>query len=407
MRILKVKLYPTAKQKDLLRQFLGNVRFVWNKLVEMKIYGFNKAAREIIKLKEKYEFLKLSPAQTLQQTARKLNQGYLNYKKGYTNKPSLKKRKNFDGILIFPQHFRLEDGKINIPKLGWINFKDKICAKDRFEYIQKYLKQLWIKEEPNGFFAFLVFDDRFYQYEKENDNSWIGVDVGLKNTITLSNGEKFRLDKKDILKIAWKIERLQSVIDKKKNINKKRGIKNSKRLWKLQLRKLKLFKKIQNMKDDFYHKVVNHILNSHEYVVVEDLNLNKLIKKKTENKKRDKAIHKELQYISLGRFFEILKYKADKTNCKIIKVNPFNTSRQCSNCGWINENLNLSNRVFKCKKCGIILDRDINAARNILHLGRVELNGREMAEIAYTPTSQAMEDVRILKTFSLGGCQEA
>ncbi|HDD43692.1 MAG TPA: hypothetical protein ENG63_02365, partial [Candidatus Desulfofervidus auxilii] len=272
------------------------------------------------------------------------------------------------------------------------------------KYIQQHTKQIWIKENAQGFFAYLVFDDSFFQYKKQNNNSWIGLDVGLRNTITLSNGEKFVLNKKAIMKTALKIEKLQSVIDKKKNINKKRGVKNSKRLLKLQLRKLKLFKKIENIKDDFYHKAVNHILNSHEYVVVEDLNLNGLREKKTENKKRDRAIHKELQYISLSRFFEILKYKAEEKNCKIIKVNPFNTSKQCSNCKWIDENLKLSDKIFKCKNCGMILDRDINAAKNILHLGRVELNVREMAANlpirllpqAGTSMLQLEEDVRIM-----------
>jgi len=392
MKVLKVKLYPKSKQKQLLKQYLGNTRFVWNKLVEMNIYSFAEGCKKVTKLKQVYEFLSLSPSQTLQQIVRKLNQAYMNYKKGYTRKPSFKKKKNFDGILIFPQGFKLLHKKIKIPKLGWIKFKDKICTKKKFEYIQKYIKQVWIKEEPNGFFAFLVFDDSFWQYKKPNSNSWAGIDVGLKNTITLSTGEKFELDKKTIMKIAKKIERLQSIIDKKKNINQKRGIKDSKRVWKLQVRKLRLFKKIDNIRKNFYYKVINHILNNHEYVVIEDLNLKALKEKETNNKKMDKTIHKELQYISLGKFFEILEYKAKERGCKIIKVNPYNTSKTCSRCGWINNDLKLSDRVFKCTKCGLRLDRDVNASINILLLGKKEYNGREMGEAStssYTPPPQA------------------
>ncbi|MDL1957075.1 MAG: helix-turn-helix domain-containing protein, partial [Candidatus Desulfofervidus auxilii] len=159
MKILKIKLYPKAKQEELLRQFLGNTRFVWNKLVEMKVYSFIKGCKKITELKEKYEFLQLSPSHTLQQMARKLNQAYKNYKKGYTNKPSFKRKKNFDGILIFPEHFQILDKKIKIPKLGWIKFKDKISSKEKFKYIQQHTKQIWIKENAQGFFAYLVFDD--------------------------------------------------------------------------------------------------------------------------------------------------------------------------------------------------------------------------------------------------------
>ena len=387
MKTLKVKLYPNKEQQNSLRQFLGNTRFIWNKLIEENIYTLTKAGRRITELRKENDFLRLSPVQTLQQTALQLIKAYKMYKKGYTKKPSFKKKKNFDGILIFPHRFKLSISKIGIPKLGWIKFKDKIISKEKFKLIQENIRQIWIKEEPDGFFAYFIYNDNSNK-KKQNNNSWIGIDLGLKDTITLSSGEKFRINAEKIKKIIRKIKRLTSVIDKKKNINKKRKIKNSNRLRKLQIRRLKFFKKIKNIRDDFYHKVVNRILNSHEYAVIEDLKLSKLREKDAEVKKQSKNFHKKLNYLALGRFLEILKYKAEDKGCKLIKVNPSNTSRICSNCGWLNEKLSISDRVFRCRKCGLVLDRDINASRNILRLGWTELNGREMVGKypTYTPT---------------------
>jgi len=228
MKTLKVKLYPNKGQQNSLRQFLGNTRFIWNKLIEENIYTLTKAGRKITELRREYDFLRLSPAQTLQQTASQLIKAYKMYKKGYTKKSSFKKKKDFDGVLIFPQWFKFSISKINVSKLGWIKFKDKIVSKEKFKLIQKNIRQIWIKEEPNGFFAYLVYDDKSNK-KKQNNNSWIGIDLGLKDTITLSSGEKFRINTEKIKKIIRKIERLTSVIDKKKNINKKRKIKNSNR----------------------------------------------------------------------------------------------------------------------------------------------------------------------------------
>jgi len=106
--------------------------------------------------------------------------------------------------------------------------------------------------------------------------------------------------------IVRKIEKLQSVIDKKREINKKRGTKYSRRIRALERRRDRLFKKIESIKRDFYYKTINHILNSHEYVVIEDLDLKELREHKGENKIVCRKVHNYLQHISLGEFFRIL-----------------------------------------------------------------------------------------------------
>lgn len=374
--IIKVKIYARRTKTQLLSQSLGNSRFVWNKLLEKnkEIYRREKKflfypdmCREITKMKEEYPFLKQSPSQTLQQIARKLDRSLkdgIKRKKGF---PQFKKKSRYDGILIFPQGFKFDGRKLYLPKIGWVSIKDKITKKPEWEKIKASAKQVWVKEEVYGFFAYIVYDRE--KEEKEKNGEAVGIDVGIKNTLTMSNGEVISLDTRRIMALVRKAERLQSIIDKKRAINKKRGIKNSKRIEELERRRDKILKKIQNIKVDFYYKVANHILNSHEYVVVEDLNLKELKEAEKCSKVVRKKVNKYLQYISLSEFFRILEWKSELYGREIIRVNPKDTSKTCSNCGYVNHKLKLSDRVFKCPVCGLKIDRDLNASINILKRG--------------------------------------
>jgi|GEM_PF-3224738 len=376
--IIKTKIYAGKQKQQLLRQSLGNIRFVWNKFVWLekeyykqhkKFIRFAGLCREITRMRKEYEFLNYTSIWNLQQIARKFNFAlrlFIKHKsKGYKF-PSYKRKKNYDGILIYPKDFKINGKMIYLPKIGWVRIKDKATKKSLWKHITETAKQVWVKEEPDGFFAYIVYEKEL-SIQRQNGKI-VGIDLGIRNTITISNGETISLPIKNIMRIAKKIEELQSIIDKKKHINKKRGIKQSKRVIYLERRRSKLLKRIKNIKYDFYQKTINHILKSHEYVVVENLELKELKEVKSENKKATKKIHKYLQYISLSKFYQILEYKAILYGRKIIKVNPKNTSKMCSRCGHIN-NITLSTKVFKCSECGFRIDRDLNASINIYKMG--------------------------------------
>ena len=316
--IIKVKVYARQTKTQLLRQSLGNSRFVWNKLLEKnkeiykrekKFLFFAKMCKEITRMKEEYSFLKQSPSQTLQQIARKLDRGLkdgIKRKKGF---PRFKKKSRYGGILIFPQSFKFDGRKLYIPKIEWVSIKDKITKKPKWERIKQTAKQVWIKEDVDGFFAYIVYEKE--PEPKERNGKVVGIDVGIKNTLTMSNGEVISLNTKRIMDLVRKVEILQSIIDKKRAINRKRGIEKSKKVEELEKRRDKILKRIQNIKIDFYYKVSNRILNSHEYVVVENLDLRELKEAKKGNKMVRRKVNKYLQYISLSVFFRILKWKAN------------------------------------------------------------------------------------------------
>jgi len=404
---IKVKLYPNNKKIQLLRQSLGNTRFIWNKLLEKQIELYQREkkfiwyfemCKEITKLRGEHPFLKESSGLVLQQMARKLDFALKNFvkHKDMLDFPRFKRKSRYDGILIYPKDFRLANNAIYLPKIGWVRFKDKIVKKPQWKQIVDTAKQIWVKEDTDGFFAYIQYNKN-PELEVSN-NKIVGIDVGIKNTLTLSNGDKYSIDKEQIINLVKRAEYLQSIIDTKREINKKKGIRFSRRLEYLRRKRLRILKRIRNIHQDFYYKIINHILNSHEYVAVEDLDLAELIQVEHENEKAEKNIHKYLMYISLGKFFRVLEYKAQLHGRKIIKVEPEDTSKTCSNCGYIFHELKLSDRIFKCPLCGFRIDRDLNAAINILKraieilleslspsAGQVEYR-REMARVrlAYT-----------------------
>ncbi len=192
-------------------------------------------AKELIKMKEEYSFLKQSPSQTLQQIARKLDRSLKDGIKRKNGFPKFKKKSKYDGILIFPQGFKFDCRKLYLPKIGWISIKDKITKKSEWEKIKASATQIWVKEEVDGFFAYIVYerekDEKSslfpFLYKKGCKEEWVvGIDVGIKNMLTMSNGEVISLDTRRIMALVRKAEKLQSIIDKKKTINKKRGERN-------------------------------------------------------------------------------------------------------------------------------------------------------------------------------------
>ncbi len=147
-----------------------------------------------------------------------------------------------------------------------------------------------------------------------------------------------------------------------------RKVKGSKKYLKLQRRIAKLHEKIANQRNDFLHKLSKRIIGDNQAVIVEDLKVKELI--------QNSRLSKHITDASWRRFISYLEYKAKLYGRKPIKVNPFYpSSKLCSVCGYKNENLNLSDRKWKCPKCGTEHNRDYNATLNLLKEGLKLIKG--------------------------------
>jgi len=146
----------------------------------------------------------------------------------------------------------------------------------------------------------------------------------------------------------------------RKLANKKRGSNNRKRV-KNQL--VKAYEKTTNIREDFQHKLANKLLTENDTIVIENLNVKKMME--SESFTVSKA---NIMDASWSSFAAKLAYKAERAGKLLIEVNPANTSKTCSGCGKIKE-MTLADRTYHCEACGLNMDRDHNAALNILRLG--------------------------------------
>lgn len=179
----------------------------------------------------------------------------------------------------------------------------------------------------------------------------IGVDVGLEHFATLSNGQEicnprfFKRGEKALAKAQRKLAKL------------KKGTSERRKQGRVVA---KIHERISNQRKDFCHKESKKIVDQYQYICVEDLNVIKMIEKK--------SFAKSITDASWSQFRQFLTYKAEEAGRKLGLVNPAYTSQDCYRCGY-REAKNLSERMHCCKNCGYQASRDLNAAQNILALG--------------------------------------
>jgi len=184
----------------------------------------------------------------------------------------------------------------------------------------------------------------------------VGIDVGLASFATLSTGEKIdnpRFFKTDAKKLAKTQRRLSKAAERSPDRKKQRKKMSC------------IHEKIANRRKDFAHKLSARLVKENQVIVFEKLDIKDMMSNHTNvfgNK-----LNKSIGDVAWNQFMEYTAYKAEEAGRTVVFVNPRNTSKRCSRCGQIVEKT-LADRVHSCS-CGLVLDRDENAAINILSLG--------------------------------------
>lgn len=228
-----------------------------------------------------------------------------------------------------------------------------------FHRLQKYNKSIrratLSKTKSGKFFLSILIDMQDNECNKfEHTDYDCGIDLGIKDFVITSDGEIFE-NKHFYKKEESKITKLQRQLSKKKKFSNNFN-KQCKRI-------AILFERITNKKENYIHSVSNNLLKKYDTIFMEDLNTSGMMK----NRKLSKAI----QEVGFYKFKTILKNKALQNNKKVVEIDRYYpSSKTCNKCGYINKGLKLSDRYWTCPKCGEELDRDINAAINILYEGR-------------------------------------
>ena len=365
LKAYKYRIYPTQEQKERLQQFFGCSRFVYNLGLETKIvaYTSNKKSvncfeliKQLAELKSagNADWLNECPSQSLQMSLRNLDNAYTNFFKG-GGFPKFK-NKHSNQSIQFPQSVKVDfdNNKISFPKLKWIDvIFDRTFDGD--------IKTTTISKTPtNEYYVSILVDNHIDLPKKKSikDSTSVGIDMGIKTFATLSDGTSF-----ENLKLFRKYRNRLRVEQRTMNRRFKKGSKEqSKRYLKQKLVVAKLHQKIRNTREDYLHKVSISIIKKYDTIILEDLNIKGMMK----NHKLALAVGE----VGWNSFESKLKYKCEWYGKNLIYIGRFEpSSKICSSCGTINKELTLSDREWKCKKCEVVHDRDLNAAINIKNFG--------------------------------------
>ena len=359
-RAHKIRMYPTKAQASLLRQAAGASRYVynyaldkWNKMWEShkKDNTQPKPGTNFISrtwTKERPEWAKEIAFCVAHNAIIDLGVAYTNFFKKKADRPKFHKKGRKDSFRVDNDKAAIKKGRMRLPNIGWIKLAENL----RFEgKIMSYTVSTYADE------WYVSVQVEMPEAEINAPDSVCGVDVGLENhPAYASDGTQLTLPLEKLHKLESKLKRAQKALS--------RSQRNSHNRAKRLIKKQKVQDKINNIRNDVTHKYTTAVCKSHATVVIEDLDIEGMIKKA-----KYKAIRRAFNSSLMTQIHWQLSYKAKH----LIKVPRFfPSSKTCSNCGAIKSELPPSVRVYKCEHCGAVLDRDYNAALNLMKLGLVK-----------------------------------
>ena len=358
----KFRIYPTKEQESLLSKHFGHCRFVFNRFLNerkekylnektsLNYYDNAKALTEL-KKDEEFVWLKEVNSQSLQASIRNLDIAYKNFFNKQNKFPRFKSKYDRQSFKV-PQNVIVDDGKLIIPK-----FKEGIKLNPHRKMEGEPLFATISKSTTDKYYVSITCEVEHKPFEKANKS--VGIDTGIKELAILSDGSTYE----NIKSLKTKLKKLKY---EQRQLSKK--VKGSQSRNK-QKRKLALVhEQITNIRKDYLHKVSTTIIRENQTICVEDLAVKNIMK--------NHCLAQAMSDVSLGAFYTMLEYKANWNDRQFVKIDRFfPSSKTCSSCGWIKQDLTLSIREWACDSCGEVHDRDVNAAKNILKQGINILSG--------------------------------
>lgn len=362
------RIYPTPDQKVFFEKHFGCTRFLYNHFLGLRsktwkerkesVSGYE-CKRMLPGLKKDLPWLKECNSQSLQQAVLELETAFQKFfdKRLPNGYPQFKKKHHGQSFAV-PQHFKTRiSGRGNfllkVPKL-----KSDIRVQAHRE-IPGRINNLVISKMPSGKY-FVSFscqvDKREIPGAGIQSQGEIGIDLGLKDTIVTSARDKIhnpRHLEKSLKKLKQESKRLSRKKKGSNNRNKQR------------VKLARLHEKITNQRKDFLHKHSSRIVNENQVICLEDLCVKGMM--------RNKRLSRHIAGVGMSELTRQIQYKGKWRNRQVVQIGRFEpSSKMCSTpgCTYIKSDLNLSEREWICPECGTLHDRDINAALNILKIGR-------------------------------------
>lgn len=373
IKSFKVRIYPTKPQEALMWKHIGSCRFIWNYMLseQERLYGLGErhlSAFDMINLLKplkndgEHEWLYEVSNTSLQIACQDLDKAYKSFFKKQSGFPKFKSRKRSkSNYPICATGFYFSEGKVQIQKLGKVKYKtdfDLPQGRDaKFSNPRiSFLNGKWI----------LTFGMECENQTPELTEKKVGIDLGIKELAVVAIDNESAVfhninKSRSVRKLKRKIICLQRSISRKYEQNRigNKYVKTN-NILRQEIKLRRLHARLSNIRSNYIHQCTHYIVSKLPCrVVMEDLNVSGMMK----NKHLSKAIQEQCFF----EFIRQMKYKCEWNGIEFIQVSRFYpSSKTCSNCGCIKHDLKLSDRTYSCSECGFVIDRDLNAAINLM-----------------------------------------
>lgn len=375
-KAFKLRLYPNSEQSRRLMEVGGCCRWVWNYFLAENIEKYKKEkkflfwldmANRLPKLKQENEWLLSTPSHSLQRYTfyldRTLRGSFKNNRKnGF---PKFKKKSSMNDSFYLPNtRFKIEKNRILLSIIGSIKFRcgELPCGK---------ILSTTIKQDGDRWYCSVVCEVEI-EDSKYIPRKAVGIDLGLKHFLVTSDGE-FVENPRHLIKAERRLKIRQRSYS--------RSQKQSNRKQRKRLILQNTYRKVRDQRNDFLHQLSYRLIAKNGTICVEDLNVKKM--------QGNRYLAKSIGDVGWSEFLRLLEYKSNWYGRDFKKVERFfPTTKMCSSCGKIQE-MPLNKRVYSCD-CGLRIDRDLNAAINILNFGisptprNGESNAREEPGVSHS-----------------------
>lgn len=370
----KIRLYPTKEQEQLMWKHVGSCRFIWNWMLAKQEELYKQGEKHLsafdminlltpLKKQEEYLWLKEVSNTSLKDICRDLDKAYKMFFKKTSGFPKFKSRKkskpNFP-IRTDMLYFK-DDKVLNIEKIGKVRYKTDFV----FEYGRNACKFTNARVSYINGKWMLSFGMECENQARELNDVSMGIDLGVKDlAIVEYNGEPLvfhNINKsKQMCELSKRIRHLQKNISRKYEVNRTgKKYNKTKNIEKQEERLRKLRARQSNIRRNYLHQTTHKLVSLFpKRIVMEDLNVTGMMK----NRHLSKAVQDQCFY----EFIRQMEYKCAWNGIELVKADRFYpSSKTCSGCGCIKTDLKLSDRTYHCSDCGLIIDRDYNAAINL------------------------------------------
>ncbi|HCF26840.1 MAG TPA: transposase [Cyanobacteria bacterium UBA11049] len=351
LKAILVRIYPTSAQVLSLAKAFGTVRWLWNNSLAFNNQAYKDTGKgvsyydlkkRIVELKKEFPWLKETYSQVLQSTILNLSRAFKNFFERRAELPRFKSKRGKQSIQ-YPQHTKVEENKLYLPKIGWVkaNFHRQIIGE---------VKTITVSCNKSGhYYASILTDDGVELPANCGGGNVTAVDLGLIDFAVTSDGRKFS-NPRHLKKHEKNLARKQKKLSKKQ--------KGSNNRYKARRLVARVHEKIANCRKDFLHKLSRLLVNESQVIAVENLNIKGMV--------RCSHLAKAIADSSWGMFCNFLKYKCNWAGKVYLEVDRFfPSSKTCYVCLNVVDSLPLDVRAWQCNRCKTRHDRDTTAAINI------------------------------------------